>query len=139
MALNSTLSRSQNQLHIHISCLRPDVKATLEKNQKSFLTTWSQIPGGILGHDYYSRRITAQQLKEQNALVLLANDFPNAKDNMNEFGLAMVAMKNSTGGVDYVLLTNRFRKAIVDKGHVEDIQDHACPQLSSSLSKTNPN
>ncbi len=129
LTVNSQLGRSQNQLHIHISCTRLDVKNLIQQNLDKIGNIWSEFPGGILGHNYFSRRITFQQLKEQNVFQLLANDLTDAKLNMQEYGLAVVAVKNVIGEVDFVMLADRADAAKMDKGHVEEIQDHQCPQL----------
>src|SRR5271170_7478018 len=40
IAINSEYARSQDQFHLHIDCLRPDVMATLAADAKSFDETW---------------------------------------------------------------------------------------------------
>jgi CDP-diacylglycerol pyrophosphatase len=129
LTLNSQQGRSQNQMHIHISCTRPDIKEQLHKNLDSLGKDWKQIPGGVLGHNYFWRRISLQQFKEQNILKLLANDFPEAKDNMGEFSVGVVPIKNAKGDLDFAILADRAVLVKLDRGHVEEIQDHSCPQL----------
>ena len=129
LTLNSLFGRSQNQLHIHISCTRPDVKTLIHTNLDQIGFVWSEFPKEIFGHKYFSRRITVQQLKEENAFQLLAKDLPEAKANMQAFGLAVVAIKNAMDKVEFVMLANRADLSKTDKGHVEEIQDHQCPQL----------
>lgn len=129
LTVNSRYGRSQNQLHIHISCTRQDVKALVQSNLENIAAAWSLFPGGILGHRYYARRITMQQLKEQNAFKLLADDLPKAKSNMYEFGLGVMAVKNLKGEIEFVMLADQVKLLEMDLGHVEEIQDHQCPQL----------
>ena len=48
LAINSLRGRSQDQLHIHIDCIRPDVRAALHKNEASLgskLDCISRFPG----------------------------------------------------------------------------------------------
>ncbi|MGZ3809309.1 MAG: CDP-diacylglycerol diphosphatase, partial [Bacteriovorax sp.] len=129
LAINSQRGRSQNQLHIHISCVRQDVKAKIQKNLKSIGEVWKKIPGGLLGHKYFARRITLEQLKDQNAFQLLSNDLAHSKDSMKKFGLGLVVIKNEAASFDYILLADRMKIWTEDLGHVEEIQDHKCPQL----------
>ena len=129
LAINSSYGRSQNQLHIHISCIRPDVKILIHQNLESIEDTWSEFPGGILGHNYFARRISLEQFKEKNPLKLLANDFPEAKNKMNEFGLALLPIKEKNGLVDFILLVDHVDVLKMDKASVEEVQDHKCPQL----------
>jgi CDP-diacylglycerol pyrophosphatase len=124
LAINSERGRSQNQLHIHISCLRSDVKKVIEEKEAKLSDKWELFPGGILNHHYYARKIKKDQLQIKNPFVLLYNDFPDAKKTMGDFGMAVVAVKN-----DLILLADRFDLGANDKGWAEEIQDHNCPQL----------
>jgi CDP-diacylglycerol pyrophosphatase len=122
LAINSAFARSQNQLHIHISCIRSDVKLLISQNLDRINDDWSLFPGGILGHAYVARRISLSQLEMKNAFQLLANDLPEAKNHMNEFGLGLVAVKEKNGEMDFIMLADR-------RGFMEEIQDHQCSQL----------
>jgi CDP-diacylglycerol pyrophosphatase len=128
LAVNSQLGRSQNQLHIHISCIRTDVKDLVHKNLQLIGESWGPFPGGILGHNYFARHITLDQLKNKNAFKLLS-ELSLTKNNMNEFGLALVAIKNIDESISFILLTDRAAILKLDRGTVEEIQDHDCPQL----------
>jgi CDP-diacylglycerol pyrophosphatase len=128
LAVNSQFGRSQLQLHVHISCTRTDVKEILKQNLALIGLNWAPFSPAIMGHTYFARRITLHQLKEQNAFKLLANDLPGAASTMNQFGLAVVAIKNAAGELEFVMLADRAVEA-QSKGHVEEIQDHQCTQL----------
>jgi CDP-diacylglycerol pyrophosphatase len=117
-SINAQTHRSQNQLHIHISCNRPDVQDVINQNEKSVGPTWAAFPAEMAGHKWWARRITADQLKKQDAFKYLNNDFADAKGNMYRYGLAMVAVKNAKGEPEFLLLAML--------GHSEDIQDHSC-------------
>ncbi|MNL71136.1 CDP-diacylglycerol pyrophosphatase [compost metagenome] len=84
---------------------------------------WAPFPVEILGHKVFARRLSAEQIQKQDAFKYLANDFVEAKDNMYQYGLAMVQVKNSKGASDFILMTML--------GHAEDIQDHSCPQMAA--------
>lgn len=73
LAINSEYGRTQNQLHIHISCLLPAVKQRLAQIGPYFIKQWQPLPGGLLGHDYLGRRVTAAELEQQGAFRLLAS------------------------------------------------------------------
>jgi CDP-diacylglycerol pyrophosphatase len=129
LAINSKLGRSQNQLHIHISCIRTDVKNMVHKNINFFDNVWRAVPGGILGHNYFAIRIKGNELSKLNPFKVLASDFVNAKENMNEFGMALLPIKKSENTFDFILLADRADISNLDYGSVEEIQDHHCPQL----------
>lgn len=92
LAINSKFGRSQDQLHIHISCLKPAVKTALAAQETDFRQQWQPLPGGLLGHDYLVRRTTAAELQRSGAFRLLASEVPGAKDEMGHYGLAMTAL-----------------------------------------------
>ncbi len=129
LAINSSYGRSQNQLHIHISCIRSDIKDLISQKINMINNTWSIFPGGILGHHYFARRITFNQLQELNPFQILATELPEAKNKMNEFGLAVLAVKNKLNSVDFILLADQVNKITMDRASVEEIQDHSCAQL----------
>lgn len=129
LTVNSQFGRSQNQLHIHISCIRPDIKKLIDQNISSLTSKWGPFPGGILGHNYFARKITFDEFKNKNAFLMLANDLPSAKSKMNEFSIGLVALKNGVETTDFLLLADQTDRLKMDRGHVEEIQDHTCPQL----------
>lgn len=127
LAINSQLGRSQNHLHVHISCIRSDVKAGVYAQLSNIGAKWNVLPGGLMGHDYLAKRISEKEFREKNTFKILA-EAPGAQDHMNEFGLGVLPVKNSAGSYDFILITDR-AVAEKSKGHVEEIQDHTCSQL----------
>ena len=100
LAINSEYGRTQNQLHIHISCLLPAVKQRLAQIGPDFIEQWQPLPGGLLGHDYLGRRVTPAELEQQGAFRLLASGLPRADGRMGSFGTAMTALPDG----DFLLL-----------------------------------
>ena len=47
LTINSPTGRTQNHFHIHISCLRPDVREKLNAAQGEISTQWLPLPGGL--------------------------------------------------------------------------------------------
>src|SRR6202521_1138180 len=52
LAINSVVSRSQDQLHIHFSCIRADVLGALHKNEGRIGSHWAPFNVSFLGHHY---------------------------------------------------------------------------------------
>jgi CDP-diacylglycerol pyrophosphatase len=48
LTINSPTGRTQNHFHIHISCLRPDVREKLNANRE-ISTQWLPFPAGWKG------------------------------------------------------------------------------------------
>ena len=47
LAINSRTGRTQNHFHIHISCIRPDVREQLDNNLANISSRWLPLPGGL--------------------------------------------------------------------------------------------
>jgi CDP-diacylglycerol pyrophosphatase len=52
LAINSVVSRSQDQLHIHIACVHTDVLRALHKNQRQISYRWTPFRPSLLGRNY---------------------------------------------------------------------------------------
>ncbi|CNI21744.1 CDP-diacylglycerol diphosphatase [Yersinia pekkanenii] len=126
LTINSKYGRSQDHLHIHISCLSPPVKAALAAQEANFRQQWEPLPGGLLGHDYLVRRTTAAQLQQSGAFRLLADEVPGAKEEMGRYGLAMTALPDG----QFLLLASKASLIKLNRASVEELQDHDCKLLS---------
>ncbi|AKA38822.1 CDP-diacylglycerol diphosphatase [Yersinia ruckeri] len=125
LAVNSEFGRSQNQLHIHISCLSPTVKKALIAQSEAFRPRWQPLPDGLLGHNYLVRRISVNELAEQGAFRLLASGVQDAAANMGKYGLAMTALPNG----EFLLLATKRNLPQRHLASIEEIQDHSCSIL----------
>ncbi len=128
LTVNSPYGRTQDHLHIHISCLLPEVKTQLLHHSDLFSANWQSLPGGLLGHDYSVKRITATELHQEGAFRILANGIPGAKQKMDRYGLAMVALANG----DFLLMATERRLLKFNHASAEEIQDHQCRVLFPS-------
>ena len=95
LAVNSIHSRSQDQLHIHISCLRPQVYEALQAAANQVAGSWS--PVSIGGRDYQAMRIMGEQLDDANPFERLADGVPGARDAMGEYTLLVAGMEFQQG------------------------------------------
>ena len=111
LAINSVTARSQNQLHIHIDCLKPQVIAILRKQK--FSDRWSPVHFASL-HTYEARRLDSDDLDE-NPFTLLA---AHAKDMSRE---TLVVAGSEDG---FILLSDTASGS--DKASGEELLDHEC-------------
>jgi len=128
VAINSKYGRSQNQLHIHISCLRPDIKQQLQTLANQVSAQWQALPVSLIGHDYLARRISATELHQQGAFRLLASGVADASSEMENYGLAMVALP----GGDFMLLATKRHLLGFSNASAEELQDHQCQVLKTA-------
>ena len=125
LAINSQYGRSQNQLHIHISCLLPEVKNRLIKDGAAMGYNWQQLPDKLLGHTYLARKVTPAELNQRGAFRILAEGVPEADKKMGHFGMAMVSLQ----GGDFLLLASERDLLKLNNASTEEIQDHKCAVL----------
>jgi CDP-diacylglycerol pyrophosphatase len=85
LGVNSIRARSQDQLHIHISCLSQSVYEALQSAGDRIGRTWTPFPMG--GLRYQAIRIMGRQLGGATPFELLADRLPGAKDAMGEYTL----------------------------------------------------
>jgi len=72
LAVNSIYGRSQNQLHIHVDCIRPDVRAALLANLQHIGPAWAPVDLGVSGRNYKAMRLAGEDLAGRNPFRLLA-------------------------------------------------------------------
>ncbi|MCX7383640.1 MAG: CDP-diacylglycerol diphosphatase [Alphaproteobacteria bacterium] len=70
LAVNSRNGRSQSQLHIHIDCIRPDIRAALDATPPG--PAWAPFPVKLDGHRVSARLIPGDTLAGINPFRLLA-------------------------------------------------------------------
>jgi CDP-diacylglycerol pyrophosphatase len=125
LTINSEYGRTQNQLHIHIDCMRPDVVAALHAHGTSVGTAWAPFPIPLAGQPYIARRIGGADLSTGNPFALLADGVPGARADMGKWTLA-VASDATAAAPDLILLAGHVDLAAGDRGSAEELQDHAC-------------
>jgi len=130
LAINSVKGRSQNQLHIHISCVRADVRDLLAAKQGAIGNRWGVLPGGLSGHPYQVRRIDGSELAGVDPFRLLAADLPGAREKMGDYTMAVVASRFADGKDGFYVLAGKTDLAAGIEGAAEDdVQDHDCRVL----------
>ena len=120
LAINSAYGRTQNQLHIHIDCVRADVRDALRDHEAAIGYRWAPLDILLVGHRYMAVRVAGEQLDHTNPFKLLADGVPGARDDMGHKTLVVV------GSPDGFVLLAGHETGVGDGGHGEDLQDHAC-------------
>lgn len=104
LAINSPTARSQMQLHIHVGCVRPDVRAQLAARAGMAPDIWS-APDFLYGkHPYRVMRILGRGLGHPTPFERLA-ELPTARADMGGFSLAVVGARFGTGPGFFLLAT----------------------------------
>lgn len=123
LAINSADARTQNQLHIHVDCVRADVRDALQRNISQLRSTWSPFPDPLVGQRYDATLVAGSDLDALDPFISLADGVPGARADMGAQTLAAVGVYLPDGNPGFVLLATSERPA-----HAEDLQDHdTCP------------
>jgi CDP-diacylglycerol pyrophosphatase len=125
LAVNSMYGRSQNELHIHIDCVRSDVRHILRSAEPLIQGTWTPLPVPLAGHPYLAMRVTGEQLAV-NPFQLLADGVPGARDAMGYHTLVVVGATFDDGQDGFIILDGRADAAAGNSGSGEELQDHTC-------------
>jgi CDP-diacylglycerol pyrophosphatase len=126
LAINSVFGRTQNQLHIHIDCVRADVRDALRAHDAAIHRTWGPFGVPLAGQRYMAMRVESQDLSHTNPFKLLAGGLPGAREDMGRHTLVVVGATFSDGRAGFVILDDHADLAMRDKGSGEELQDHTC-------------
>lgn len=123
LSVNSQRGRTQNQLHIHISCLRPDIRQRLDSLNASLTDRWQ--PEQLGENQYQIRIISKDEFKRTSPFIRIANELPDARDEMGKYGVAVAAMPNGRRA----LMVIKRNLLLLNQGSAEELQDHSCKIL----------
>ena len=123
LAINSIYGRTQNQLHIHIDCIRPDVRAALAQHAAAIGPHWTAFPVPLAGHHYRALRLDRPDLDTTNPFRLLAESVPQSQMGAHTLVLVGAVFAGRPG---FVLLDDRANLAAGNRGSGEWLQDHSC-------------
>ncbi|HXZ18049.1 MAG TPA: CDP-diacylglycerol diphosphatase [Roseiarcus sp.] len=131
LAINSQYARSQDQLHVHVDCVRVDVIEALQAYAPALDAEWRAMTVPLDGRVYFARRIDSNDLLQHEPLLrLVADGLPEAGARMGAVSFAVVGAEFE-GKPGFVLIADLF--SLEGGGHAEDIEDHNC-----SVAKTAP-
>ncbi|MDP9168534.1 MAG: CDP-diacylglycerol diphosphatase, partial [Actinomycetota bacterium] len=133
LAINSAVARSQDQLHVHVDCVRPDVHDALTDHAAAVGPSWAPFPVLLSGHRYDAMSVGGDDL-DANPFTLLADGIPGARSDMGDRTLVVVGAVDADGRPDFVILTDRADAATGDQAAGEELQDHdSCPRLAAAV------
>lgn len=122
LAVNSKYGRSQDQLHVHVSCVKKEVYQILESVKGGIGPDWKPVPKEIMGHNYLAKRLEGDDLEKEDPFKLLNEYAVDNDDKIGNYGLAVAKMNDGST----VLLANRFSLFDFNFGSIGEIQDYNC-------------
>ena len=102
LALNTARERDQNQFHLHIECLRPEVAEALRAGAANVKNQWSPIT--VVGSTYQAMRVADPSLDATNPFELLAKLSTEARHHMETYTLLVAGMQYPDGA-GFMILT----------------------------------
>lgn len=126
LAINSPYGRSQDQLHIHIDCVRRDVRDALAAHRDAIDQFWREFPVKLAGQRWRAFRVDGQNLGLVNPFRLLAKGDPDVGDDMGKHSLAVVGMTWSNEVAGFALLEGTVDPPDPSGASAEVLQDHDC-------------
>ncbi|WP_259369200.1 CDP-diacylglycerol diphosphatase [Komagataeibacter europaeus] len=124
LAINSVYGRSQNQLHIHVDCIRPDVRAALQHALPHLGARWAALP--LYGHAYRARLVDTPDLSGVRPFALLARDMADPAREMGRHTLVIAGIRQADGRQGFVILDDHVDLVHGDRASGEELQDHTC-------------
>jgi CDP-diacylglycerol pyrophosphatase len=126
LAINSSLGRTQNQLHIHIDCISIDVHDLLRQHMSEVSMNWAPFPVPLAGHRYSAIAVAGGDLDDTNPFLLLANGEEDARADMGYETLVVVGATLADGRPGFIMLADRANLAVGNRASGEELQDHGC-------------
>jgi CDP-diacylglycerol pyrophosphatase len=130
LAINSVYGRSQDQLHIHLDCIKPAVKAALRAHASVIGREWAPFPVPLAGEPYLAKRIEGADLAGTDPFRLLAT-LPEARAAMGEESLVVTGETGADGHPGFILLAGRTWPGFPNRWG-EELQDHRCALARSA-------
>lgn len=124
LAINSRYGRTQNQLHIHLACLKPEVYQAIQRQQKRIDHHWQELETPLSGQRYLAIKVAATT----NPFIALDHYVQAQGDRMKNYGLVRLLADNG----EAILLTSRMQLMELTLGTVETLLDVDCKLAQTS-------
>jgi CDP-diacylglycerol pyrophosphatase len=126
LAINSAYGRTQDQLHIHIDCIRPDVRDALQAHLSEVGARWAAFPLPLADRPYRAIQIDGEDLGDVDPFRILADGDPAAARDMGKHTLVLVGETFADGRKGFVLLDGQASVSPPNPGSGEELEDHSC-------------
>ena len=127
MAVNSRLGRSQDQLHIHVDCIRPAIKQVLQRQAASLSpSSWTQIT--VLPHAprYWALAVRSEDLSGVNVFDLVAKGLAVDPQRMDDITVVVAGSDHIHDRPGFIVLARQRLANSMDEAHGEALLNHSC-------------
>jgi CDP-diacylglycerol pyrophosphatase len=127
LALNSRPGRSQDQLHIHVDCVKASVRDLLRDHAADFkVGAWTRLPFKIVNERYWGTRLDSSDLAGVNVFQLVATGLRVADADRAGVTIALAGATFENGRPGFYLLAGVAGHSRDNLGHSEYVLDHSC-------------
>jgi len=102
LAVATAATRTQNQFHIHIECLRQEVVDALKGMTDKVTDVWSPVT--VAGFPFQAVRLSIQGLEVSNPFELVANLSPEARRHVGNYTVVIAGVQYQSGP-GFIVLT----------------------------------
>jgi CDP-diacylglycerol pyrophosphatase len=120
LAINSPHARSQNQLHIHVACLKRELRAALAEQAAAIGATFAALPKPLLDQPYRAMRLLGEALTADPFQLAAASGAHLDRATMVVVGAAFAE------GPGFIVLLDEADPARGDFAHGEDLLAPDC-------------
>ena len=126
LAINSRGSRTQDQLHIHADCARPEVLTALRQHEAEFGSTWKPLDFlqslNFLRRrqQFFGMKIAPDKNDTSNIFELLTH-LPTSQRDLSEVGVAVFSSPPGVSSQGLYVIA-----ALGRNSRAEDFLDHTC-------------
>ena len=121
VAINAKNERTQDQLHLHISCISEATRAAFETEALKRATfDWSHEPTEINGRSYYYRKMNLEQARDGYFFKIIKGEVDSLHMNIAWTGVALANLDPQT----FIVLLAAGGPG--QGGAGEELEDHTC-------------
>lgn len=132
LALNAPSGRSQDQLHVHLACVRPGLRQQLWHLAPGLDDQWRPLPVALADGHYQAKRLSEAQLLAPDFFHDLAAQPPYPLPDPR-LSLALVALPGRTASREFLLLAGRAGSQPDDYGSAEGLLAADCQGTTGPL------
>ncbi|WP_045765632.1 CDP-diacylglycerol diphosphatase [Xanthomonas albilineans] len=122
IVVNAQTAHLQNQLELHIACLRADIRQRLASVGAHWNPRWSGY--WLQGHHYYLRTLSEEELIQHSPFIRLAEELPENPVKLERYGLALSRLQD--GRFVLLALPRTLLGRGATLGATRELQDDTC-------------
>ncbi len=126
MAVNSAVGRDQDQLHIHVDCVAPDVREALRSGENGRGSGWMRMRLGSTGHTYLVHRVAGEDLSEADLFKMVHDGLPSMGRDMGKVTIVVIGSESRAGKPGFYVLAHRADTHRGDYGSGVELLDNSC-------------